>query len=98
MTVGVISSESNAPLYASQRPFPIIKKVRNIILRELNWLFNVEKLSVPRLACSDIAKTLIPNKNDSDVLCKIFQSVIIQIEADEGAFKNYVDIFKPSCE
>ena len=66
--------------------------VRNIILRELNWLFNVEKLSVPKLACSDITKTLIPNKNDSDVLFKIFQNVIIQIEADEGAFKNYVDI------
>ena len=63
-----------------------------MILRELNWLFNVEKLSVPKLACSDITKTLIPNKNDSDVLFNIFQNVIIQIEADEGAFKNYVDI------
>ena len=69
-----------------------------MILRELNWLFNVEKLSVPKLACIDIAKTLIPKKKESDVLLKIFQSVIIQIEAEEGAFKNYVDIFKPSCE
>ena len=79
-------------------PFPIIKEVSNIILRELNWLFKFEKLSVPKLACSDITKTLIPNKNDSDVLFKIFHSVITQIEADEGVFKNYVDIFKLSCE